>query len=138
MKRLANLKFMVMAMFVAMLSMSLTACSDDDDDNDNGNYAKSVVGTWQRGTVNTGAVHIFKFNSNGTGEERYITYNYNGQETSNISENISYTYVYNEETGYGVLAVSNDEGTKNYKVKRFVDKLHIYTSSDTYNEYLRK
>lgn len=33
MKRLANLKFMVMAMFVAMLSMSLTACSDDDDDN---------------------------------------------------------------------------------------------------------
>lgn len=32
MKRLANLKFMVMAMFVAMLSMSLTACSDDDDD----------------------------------------------------------------------------------------------------------
>lgn len=33
MKKLANLKFMVMAMFVAMLSMSLTACSDDDDDN---------------------------------------------------------------------------------------------------------
>lgn len=33
MKRLVNLKFMVMAMFVAMLSMSLTACSDDDDDN---------------------------------------------------------------------------------------------------------
>ncbi|WP_288317885.1 hypothetical protein [Xylanibacter caecicola] len=32
MKKLANLKFMVMAMFVAMLSMSLTACSDDDDD----------------------------------------------------------------------------------------------------------
>ena len=32
MKRLANLKFMVMAMFVAMMSMSLTACSDDDDD----------------------------------------------------------------------------------------------------------
>jgi len=32
MKQLANLKFMAMALFVAMLSMSFTACSDDDDD----------------------------------------------------------------------------------------------------------
>lgn len=136
MKKLANLKFMVMAMFVAMLSMSLTACSDDDDDDSN--YAESVVGTWQLGTVNTGYIHIFKFNPNGTGEERHVYYNYNGQETSNNNEMISYTYVYNKENGYGVLSVSNDEGTMNYKVKRFVDKLHIYTSDTRYNEYIKK
>lgn len=32
MKHLSNLKFMAMALFVAMLSLSFTACSSDDDD----------------------------------------------------------------------------------------------------------
>ena len=33
MRHLNNLKYMAMALFVAMLSLSFTACSDDDDDN---------------------------------------------------------------------------------------------------------
>lgn len=50
MKTLSNLKFMAMALFVAMLSMSLTACGDDDDnDNDNDNEVvvdeNEIVGT---------------------------------------------------------------------------------------------
>ncbi|MGN1376293.1 MAG: hypothetical protein ACI4V5_07040 [Prevotella sp.] len=32
MRKLVNFKYLVMAMFVAMLSMSFTSCSDDDDD----------------------------------------------------------------------------------------------------------
>ncbi len=68
MKRLANLKFMVMAMFVAMLSMSLTACSDDDDDN---NGSSSLVGTWvmNGGYINNKAVETLTltFAANGKG-----------------------------------------------------------------------
>lgn len=32
MRKLVNFKYLVMAMFVALLSMSFTSCSDDDDD----------------------------------------------------------------------------------------------------------
>lgn len=49
MKQLAKLKFMAMALFVAMLSMSMTACSDDDDDDNNDDTVvvdeNDVVGT---------------------------------------------------------------------------------------------
>lgn len=69
MEKLKNFKFIVMAMFVALLSMSLTACSDDDDDapmvnnpinqnptdsttvnpnpTDTINSANSIVGSWK-------------------------------------------------------------------------------------------
>lgn len=78
MKRLVNLKFMVMAMFVAMLSMSLTACSDDDDDNGGGgNGNNSVVGTWY--ATQTGEKWELSFNPNGTGTA-VVTYDQSGIE----------------------------------------------------------
>lgn len=136
MKQLTNLKFMAMALFVAMLSMSFTACSDDDDDDVN--YAESVVGTWQMGSAKQGFAHVYKFNSNETGEEKNILYNDNGQETFNNTEQISYSYSYDNSTGFGTLYISNDLGARSYKVKRFSDKLHIYTESNKYNEYIKK
>lgn len=105
MKRLANLKFMVMAMFVAMLSMSLTACSDDDDDT-GGNGNNSVVGTWY--ATQTGERWEFSFNPNGRGTA-VVTYDQSGKENfvapfdyivetaSDGSQSIKFLWTGNEE-----------------------------------------
>lgn len=88
MKRLANLKFMVMAMFVAMLSMSLTACSDDDDDD--AGTAYSIIGTW----VDTGDEKLsVTFKNDGTG--------YFSDESGN--SNFIYTYSYDKSNDSGIL-----------------------------------
>lgn len=137
MKKLKDFKFIVMAMFVAMLSMSLMACSDDDDDSVAANYAESIVGTWQYGSVEDEIIMTYKFNSNGTGEIAVKKYEEYGHQSESYSESISYTYIYNKETGYGILSIADDEGTTNYKVKRFVNTLHIYssTNSSRYTEF---
>lgn len=75
MKTLNNLKFMAMALFVAMLGLSLTACSDDDDDNGGGNgntTTSSLIGKWENNegyTINGHANTTLQleFKSNGTG-----------------------------------------------------------------------
>lgn len=139
MEKLKNFKFIAMAMFVALLSMSLTACSDDDDNNVSANYAETIVGTWQVGSVNDGVVIEYKFKSNDTGEYSMKAYDDFGNETVSMGYNFTYRYIYNSETGYGTLAISDDSGTTRYKVQRFVNKLHIYssTSSTTYTEYTK-
>lgn len=71
MKTLSNLKFMAMALFVAMLSMSLTACGDDDDDDGgSGDGNGSIVGTWYR--TEYGQTVYFVFNSNKTGSAKIV------------------------------------------------------------------
>lgn len=68
MKHLKDIKFMAMALFVAMLSLSFTACSDDDDEPASGN--RSIIGTWeaQGYTINghPGTLRV-TFNSNNKG-----------------------------------------------------------------------
>lgn len=71
MKTLNNLKFMAMALFVAMLGLSFTACSDDDDDNGSGGNGNSnIVGTWYKSEY--GQTVQFTFNSNGKGTAMII------------------------------------------------------------------
>lgn len=103
MKRLANLKFMVMAMFVAMLSMSLTACSDDDDDN--GGNVSNITGVW----VASGDDDLtVTFNKDGSG---YFT-----DEEGN--SNFKYTYSYDSSKNNGSLKYwyVNSTSIHNYTV----------------------
>lgn len=92
MKTLNNLKFMAMALFVAMLGLSLTACSDDDDDNGSGNDASSIVGVW---TDDDGEV-IITFRNDGTG---YI-------EDEAGTNNFKYTYSYDSSKATGSLRIT--------------------------------
>lgn len=74
MKNLSNLKFVVMAMFVALLSLSLTACSDDDDDKKESSKTEpsktesSIVGTWKytESGIDWSETVTLTINSNGT------------------------------------------------------------------------
>ncbi len=104
MKNLSNLKFVVMAMFVALLSLSLTACSDDDDDKNDSvvtpggdkddEKKPAYVGTWKC-TYEYGSTTI-TFNADGTfvevdddGGETYVErgrYTVNGNKMTLIWE----------------------------------------------------
>lgn len=99
MRLFTNLKFMAMALFVAMLSMSFTACSDDDDDN--GGSASSIVGVWTDDEDET----TLTFRSDGTGELK----------TESGTSNLKYTYSYD---------TTSDSGTLKYW---FLDSSTVYT-----------
>lgn len=65
MRHLNNLKYMAMALFVAMLSLSFTACSDDDDDEISGlnNYYISCTNA-SGGGLSAQEIDVFISNMN--------------------------------------------------------------------------
>ena len=96
MRQLNNLKFMAMAMFVALMSLSFTACSDDDEDN--GPDTNSIVGVWENGDYyiednygrdQLGTLRI-QFNSNKTG---VMTFIFNNSSISPSEYPFEYSFV---------------------------------------------
>ena len=83
MRHFNNLKYMAMALFVAMLSLSFTACSDDDDDD--GGSRPSIVGSWEQ-TNSYGTEITVTFNSNKQGSVTYTYYDSNDVPTGNETE----------------------------------------------------
>lgn len=94
MRHLNNLKYMAMALFVAMLSLSFTACSDDDDDPKVGN--SNIVGTWVMDDYYNAGKDcrvILVFGSNGSGS---LTFDYDDGTDDDTSY---FQYVYREKEG---------------------------------------
>lgn len=91
MRHLNNLKYMAMALFVAMLSLSFTACSDDDDDSETSVTGTSITGTWVDGTPEDGEVTTLVFGT-GRGTLTYIYYDSRENETSRDVQNFEYAY----------------------------------------------
>lgn len=67
MKKIDNLKFIVMAVFTAMVTLSFTACSDDDDEPANKEYDSSLFGEWVEDSDNSYVFDYYCFYSDGTG-----------------------------------------------------------------------
>ena len=116
MRQLNNLKFMAMAMLVALMSMSFTACSDDDDDK--GPDTNSIVGVWER-NMNlegfSGTARI-QFNSNKTG---VFVFTYDDEyELDSEEYSFEYEFVNDGKDKYvtfdwtGRFGVLFDEGTR--------------------------
>lgn len=94
MKHLSNLKFMAMALFVAMLSLSFTACSSDDDDPKEGN--SSIIGTWERSGLTINGLRgtaLLKFNTNNSGS---VTAIYDDGTDSDV---YNFQYIFREKEG---------------------------------------
>lgn len=94
MKTLSNLKFMAMALFVAMLSMSLTACSSDDDNDDDDEVVvdeNEIVGTtWsdENSSSEGDIVTTLSFNSSTTAK---LVFSYkSGTQTVTNTHNYSW------------------------------------------------
>ena len=93
MRHLNNLKYMAMALFVAMLSLSFTACSDDDDDSGTSVTGTSIVGTWSQGVNDDGEEVTIVFNSNGNGTVVFATYDdISGDEIDSKRQSFQYSY----------------------------------------------
>ncbi len=90
MRHLNNLKYMAMALFVAMLSLSFTACSDDDDDD---GKTINIVGTWEVDGSTDAYFTRMTFKADGTGI----------RVTQQGSLNFKYTMSYDSSTGTGKL-----------------------------------
>lgn len=98
MKQLTNLKFMAIALFIALFSMSFAACSDDDDDD----YGNELVGTWYSDNHYYGGTSTFKFMSDGT-----YRWTYSGSATWFDDDEGRYYY----EKESGILTIVNKKGT---------------------------
>lgn len=118
MKHLSNLKFMAMALFVAMLSLSFTACSDDDDD-EGGSPSKSIVGTWVQESVDEyeeygqtvieTSTTTFVFKANNKGERTFETlceYEDDGP-SLDVDGPTSFSYSYDSETRELIIMYSD-------------------------------
>ena len=135
MRQLNNLKFMAMAMLVALMSMSFTACSDDDDDK--GPDTNSIVGVWERvGTYNglDGTARL-QFNSNNTGtitiiydddyhiEESTYSFEYEfvndgSDKTVTFSFTSLYTIIFQDDEEYDVTIMPSSLTIGSYRFVR--------------------
>lgn len=129
MKQLTNLKFMAMALFVAMLSMSLTACSDDDDNNDNdkgGSTTSAIVGSWR--SNNSEGYEIMTFKKDGTGTEEWSE---KGEKSVE-----KFRYVFSESNM--MLKVTKEDGEMEiYTVKNLTSTSMVLDDGDISETYYK-
>lgn len=120
MKQLKKIKFMAMALFVAMFGMIFVACSDDDDDNG----GSRIVGTWYSNNHYYGGTSTFKFMSNGT-----YHWTYSGTNTWLDDEDEEGRYSYEEKSGMLVL-VNSDGTTWYYFITDITDSYFTFMDED--------
>ena len=126
MRHFNNLKYMAMALFVAMLSLSFTACGDDDDDD--GGSRPSIVGSWEQ-TNSYGTEITVTFNSNKQGSVTYTYYDSNDVPTGNETEFFEYDYNTTDGT---LVVIGNTQLEGTWSVNVMSTKLMLSNSSASY------